>query len=609
VIPFLVRPHAVLLALLLGVAGDVKAVWTDKSAGLPWLEYIPSKDLGAGEWKTDVLEDHLGRLFVAGADVIHVFDGQSWRSFPAGNSYLRLAFGENGRIWAASNNEAGYIEEISPGEFQYHSLMSHLPVDQRLVGVAWGCALVGKVTYFFFRDEILRWDGTSLQVQPFPGASRLFPIRLGDEYWFHHLETGLYRLTEAGPHLEILAAELPATGVLGLARDAQGLLVASGVGLFRPGHPPQSASSESLNQYLTAHRLATFLPLPDGSYAIVTLNGGMIIASKAGEILRIVDDNNGLPSPTLNSLRTDASGHVWAAASNGLLQFEGAGQTTVFNSLNGLKGLVNKLTCLPDGRLMAMTIKGVFQLDADRPDGAAFRQLAPETSYDVLPGSRGLILLRFGGIDLLTDGQPLHSLVSLTGTGAFFGAPVRSRPGEFYIGESGGLFRLTIQPNGTVDHSFLAKPPDSAIAFHEDTSGQLWVGTLSRGAFIYQPSIGRFLPVLHPVTGKPLSGLTLTVPMGDEILLLNKDALLQARADGTELRVVQGVPPVDPLSVLPLPDGKKGALVAFKRQSVTGRSTESVGVLSFGQSGKAEWHELDLPALSTVGPGTMAFTS
>ena len=263
----LLRLRAILLVASLGlIAAPLVGSWRDKSTGLPVLEYFPAKQLGGGENKWIVLEDRFGRLFVGG-DGLQVFDGQSWRSFPAGGSYLLagLAFGHDGRLWAGAMNEVGYFEEESLGVFKYHSLTSHLPKAQPLVGEVWGCAQIGQAVYFICRDKVLRWDGTSFQIQPFNGKSRLFPIIMGDEYWFHHLETGLYRLSEAGPLLEIPASMLPETGILGLTKDEEGLLMASGYGFFRPGAPPRRVSDDQLSRHITDNRLASFAPLPGGN--------------------------------------------------------------------------------------------------------------------------------------------------------------------------------------------------------------------------------------------------------------------------------------------------------------------------------------------------------
>lgn len=609
VLPF--RPRAVLLALALGlVFTPLFGAWADKSTGLPLLEYFPAKDLGQGETKWVTLEDQYGRLFVGGKE-LHVFDGQSWRSFQAGNTYAvqGLAFDESGRLWVGAINEVGYFIEESLGVFKYHSLASHLPKDQQLVGEVWGCAPIGQVVYFICRDKILRWDGTAFQILPYRSTSRLFPLRLEGEYWFHHLETGLYRLGEAGPKLEISAEMLPQTGILGLTRGETGLLVASGYGLYRPGHPPRQVSNDQLSRHITDNRLASFAQLPDGNYAFGTLNGGTTISSKAGVPLRILDTSDGLPTRYIAPFRTDSSGYLWGGTPSGIINLEGTGRMSVFNALNGLKGGVRRLVRMPDSQLLALTLEGVFQLTETQTNGGQFQQLPQlkATYFHLLPVDHGVLLSRHGGIDFF-DGTSVRTILSLTGSAAYLAHPVRADPDTFYILESSGLYRLTRQPDRSYAHAFLTKLPDNGFAMHEDFAGRLWISTISQGAFTYDPATQQLSPVVNPANGKPLSGLVSIIGRTGDILLLGNGCMLQAKPDGTNLKALSGMPAINPLVALQTSDGQ-GLLVTFKRVVVAGNATEGLGILTVGASQQVQWRELDVPALGTIGSvNTMEFT-
>lgn len=606
-----IRLRAILLAVSLGLAGNpLFGAWADKSTGLPLLEQFSSKDLGSGETKWIVLEDKYGRLFVAG-NGLQVFDGQSWRSFPAGSSYqlMSLAFADDGRLWAGAINEVGYFTEESLGVFKYHSLISHLPKDQQLVGEVWGCSQVGRIAYFICRDKVLRWDGTSVKILPFASQSRLFPIRMDDEFWFHHLETGLYRLSEEGPRLEIPAATLPKVGILGLAKDKAGLMVASGHGFYRPGNPPHRISDEPLSRHITDNRLSSFAPLPDANYAFGTVNGGMAISNSTGVPLRIFDASDGLPSRYVFSFRTDTNGHLWCVSPVGIINIEGTGRASVFNKLNGLKGRILNLVKLPDSALLAMTQEGVFQLTETDSDGGQFQQL-PEltaTYLHLLPIAGGSLLSRHGGVDFF-DGSTVRTIFSLTGSGVYFALSARADSETFYILESSGLGRLTRQPDGSFSHALLTKLPDYGHTMLEDSTGRLWIGTLSKGAFVYDPATQQLSPISNPATGGSLSGPISIIDRARGILLLGNGCVLEARPDGSGLNVLRGAPDINPLTVIPLP-GDQNFLVAFTRVTPTDNAAQGLGVLTITASHEVQWRELDVPGLHTTGLiNTMKFT-
>ncbi|MDB6166245.1 MAG: rpfC 3 [Lacunisphaera sp.] len=606
-------PRATLSLFCIGlVAEPLRGSWADRSNGLPLLEYFPAKNLGAGKTKWRVLEDKYGRLFVGG-DGLQVFDGQAWRTFPAGiagyPSLVALAFGSDSRLWAGAMNEIGYFTEESLGEFKYHSLTALLPKEQRLVGEVWGCAQVGQAVYFICRDKILRWDGSAFEIRPYEGTSRLFPIKLGDEYWFHHLETGLYRLSEAGPQLEIPASMLPEAGILGLTRDENGLLVASGHGLFRPGRPPRRISDEQVSQHITDNRLASFIPLPGGNYAFGTVNGGTIIVSQAGALLRLLDTDDGMPTRSAFSFQTDPNGYLWCGTPNGIINLESSGSVSVFNAFNGLQGQVNGLFHQPDGRLLALTLNGVLQLEETPTDGGQFRRLPgiSATYFHLLPIARGLLLSRLGGIDLF-DGARARTILGLIGTSVYFILPVRADPKSFYVLESGGLYRLSEQPDGSFVQALLTKLPSYGLTLHEDLSGRLWIGTGSQGAFNYDPATQQLSQVKDPSSGQPLSGPIFVLGANRGVFLLGNAGLLQAQRDGTDLKLLADAPALNPADAIEVPDGNS-LLVAIKRPAPANNAIPGLGLVTFGAAGRAQWSELDVPAFSTIGTvNTMEFT-
>ena len=63
----------------------------------------------------------------------------------------------------------------------------------------------------------------------------------------------------------------------------------------------------------------------------------MVIVSKAGALLRLLDTDDGMPTRSAFSFRTDANGYLWCGTPNGIINLEGSGSVSVFNAFNGLK--------------------------------------------------------------------------------------------------------------------------------------------------------------------------------------------------------------------------------------------------------------------------------
>lgn len=558
------------------------------------------------------MQDHLGRLLV-GSNQLEVLDAQSWKTYAIGNTqYLTaLAKGEDHRIWAGAVNEIGYFDEPTVGNFQYHSLLAHLPEGERNVGTIWGCAVVGRMVYFVGRNQLLRWDGNSFRSWAFPGTTRLFPTKLDGETWIHHLETGLYRLTADGPSLEIGAASLPASGILGLARDATGLLVLSGAGFYRPGQPAQPVFDEQLNRYATESRVACFSVLRDGNYAIGTLKGGLILLDPTGKLLRIFGPNDGLPSNTIFSVLADASGYIWCGSTAGVFRVEVSGHVTLFNRTNGLRGKsAQEIKSTPLG-LLARTPEGVFALHKDPGDqGPTFTQLSQlsETYFVMAPWRTGVLLARMGGIDFF-DGQKSQAGVSTPATNISLIKPSALDDELVYSGEEFSLARVSVDPGGNIRRQRFVDLPAPIFSLEED-GGHLWIGTAGGGSFIYNLAISVLKPVADPATGKPLQGSWLVSKVGSRILLTAEThAFLNSSNNDSGVEALENYPAITPFATVAAPDGR--LLVAFNRQmTASGNSDLQQGLAYLSIEGRsARWEELEVPGMGAAGSAqSMALT-
>ena len=582
--------------------GVAFGAWRDKTSGQPVVENFSSKAIGKDGYMWITLQDKLGRLFVGG-DQLHVYDGQTWLSFPVSNTYaLRaLAFGDGSRVWAGASNELGYFDEASLGKFAFHSLIQYLPREERLFGFVWSCAPVGSSTYFFCSNKILRWDGEAFRTWYYAGKSRLFPMSLNNEPWFHHLETGLYRVTESGPQLEVPKAMLPDCEILGLTKDAEGLLLVSAKGLFRIGTPPVHVSGDELNKFLADSRPACVAMLPNGNFAIGTVNKGIAIVARNGELLRIFDTTGGLPTRAVFSITPDAAGNAWCATPDGTFHIELNGYATLYGSANGLKGQVVVDLKSDDSRFFALTREGVFQFVPSTSKGGSFEQLPQMTLRynDLLQFHGGLMLARHGGVDFF-DGISVRPIFTQSTKTVLFSQPSRINPNCFYLSEYPSLGRLVAQSDGSFDHTPFLDLPDACTSLHEGPAERLWIGTPGKGAFTYDPTEKRLFPTNDPATGKPFEGRVSISGSDQQILFFHNGRVLMARPDGTGLRVLTGLPVLDFVATQPIP-GNQGNLVAFNHPNATNTASQGVGLLLIDPTGNPQWQELDLPALGTIG--------
>lgn len=574
------------------------------------MEIVSAKAMGADTSKSLVLQDKLGRILIGSSSLL-VFDGQSWTTHakPGGAVLTALTPGAEGILWAGTVNDLGFFRESAQGEFQFHSLRAHLPEAARDLGPVWGCAPVGAFTYFICKDKLLRWDGRAFQITPFPTTRRLAPLKIGHEHWFQHHETGLYQLSETGPVLKFSAAALPDFLILGLFRDETGEVTVSNDGLLRPGQAAP-LSPAALNHYLTQHKVSAFAELPDGNLVIGTLSGGLVLTDRAGRIIRIwADSGSGLPGRAIIGLATDPSGEILGTTPTDFFHFPATGKVTVFNPLNGLRGQVTNAFAFTEAGLYAATEDGTYHL-SPAADGHAHFQPVPGLAVrynHMLAHGGGLLLARFGGVDLF-DGTATNPLYSIGGNSAFWIVPVRSRPKAFHVIETGGLARLEQRPDGSFERTRFLELPETALSLHEDTAGRLWIGTVARGAFTYDPSSRQLVPLNDPATGQAFQGAVRITGDEKRILVFVSGRVLQADATGRQLRELPGLPAINAWVIERTPDSDN-LLVAYQRPAGASGPLHGAGVIAFAANGAATWRELDLLPLAAIGSiRAMAFS-
>jgi len=585
-------------------SAQLSGAWLDKTAGIPWLEFHPARELGTESEHAFIAEDHLGRLFVGSIGLV-VNDGAGWQAYAAGTGAVLRAvqYGADGRLWVGAINEVGYFTEPSIGRFEYHSLVGHLPADERQVGYIWGVGVAGPVVYFMSREKVYRWDGNHFEIRSYPGSSRLFPLKLGDETWFHHVETGLYRLTAEGPKLEFNASELPSYGILGLHREPGGLLTISRAGFHYAGEPTRQVFSEEVNRFVAENNPGVSVRLPNGNYVIGTVKGGLLVVSPDGRKLRVIDRQDHPSVGLIDAMAVRPDGRLWCASADGIYLVDASGAVTTFNARNGLEGGIIDVSA-QDDRLFTCGASGIHRLVIDDVSSARFQReelIKPAAYYSVQIHDNGLLLGRHNGLDYF-EGTTLSPLYYVPAKGVLRMQPSRHPEGSHILSEGDRLLRLQPGPDRRFSIAPIASIPDMAIWLAEDTRGRIWTGTVAQGAFVADPRLPQAEHVMDPATGRALEGRVCVAQSETDLWVGASQRFLRADPDGANLRLLIDLPAIEPLIAQVIP-GERAVLVAFKRTGASSASSwgQGVGRLSLDASGRPTWQELDVPALESLG--------
>ena len=604
--------HLLLAVLFAGLLpATVQAAWSDHQQGSPSLDFFPTRIIGATPQTGTVAQDSRGRLFV-GSDALLVYDGATWSSHPLPDSYglAALHFGPDHKLWVGAYNQVGYYSETASGTFVFTSLMAKLPKEHQRIEVTWGCGLVGPQVFFVCQSKVLRWDGAQFTVWDFPNKSRLYPVHLGNELWFTHLETGLYRLTADGPQLEFPAQDLPANPAFGLERDSGGLRLFTRDGLHYAGQPKKALCSPEVIEFLRTRPLSSVQRLPDGNYAVGTL-GGLGIMSATGELLRTLTQENGLTSNAITALFLDQEKQLWISqATGGIARLDPTGATSLFKHWGQADHASVFRMVQAQDNLFATSDAGLFRLKKNPAGHSVFLPLdtIPTHVIDMVPHQDSLILGRFGGLDLF-DGQNVQFLWETPSQVCWRLLLSRKNHNDIFCLLDQKIVKLSQASSHQWHREELGELSEFSNNCYLDPLDNLWLNSSKSGLWHFETST-RQLTQIHdgrkPGFATEASQVT---GYGKYVYFFTTREGYVAEIGSKKTRRVADYPEVTALQCIASPAGRH-LYVVFERKQPAG-TTYGLGRLTLDASGLAGgWTELHVPKLQVAGvPSTLLITT
>ena len=136
--------------------------------GRPFMSTFDPIVSGSHPQTWDILQDERGVIFIGNGIGITIYDGASWRTISTPNkSVVRsLAMDENGRIYAGSAHDMGYLQPDTMGTLAFVSLITHLDETERDFNDVWTTIATPDGIYFQARERVFRFRSVRV-VSPF----------------------------------------------------------------------------------------------------------------------------------------------------------------------------------------------------------------------------------------------------------------------------------------------------------------------------------------------------------------------------------------------------------------------------------------------------------
>ncbi len=358
--------------------------------GTPFVQQYTKSMYAAGNQNWGLAISNEGFLYAANTEGLLVFDGQEWKLFPMKNhSSLRsVNIDKEGRIFVGGSGEFGYWTRGSYGKMDYTSLSDSLKDQETLRNDdIWRILIQEDQVFFHSFSKSYRYQKGSIDLLRAQGEPFLFGHQVGYNLYFEQIPSGLHRWSNNRLEQIPDAAKLNGMNILSMLpfHDHQTLIATANHGLFLMSptgsiKPFPTAADNSLKRYQINNGVKLFAD----QYAFGTIQNGVYILNKAGEIVQHISKNNGLQNNTVLSLAVDKQSNLWVGLDNGIDRIDINSPLYYYSDLTGNIGTVYS-SILFNNKIYLGTNQGLFV--SDWKGLSSYNSL----NFQLIPNSQGQV--------------------------------------------------------------------------------------------------------------------------------------------------------------------------------------------------------------------------
>lgn len=602
----MVRVRALAFALVLpALAPLARGAWDTAFWGAPILDLFRQQQTGnATITYCATAQPGQGPLWFGAAGKLLSFDGKTWRTFAGPSALASLAFNTEGdRLWFGGLGDLGFFDVSHDGQARLTSLRGQLPFPASELKAVRACYPTRDGGAFFVVDDrLLEWTGTKFKVWPYPSAApRIYPILFEGRLWFHHLESGLYRVGDDGPEKIAGPEQLPNIGLFWLGRENDALVGASNRGFWTISPQPRCLSPDELNAFTAEHRVIGVADLGRGFRAVITFTGGVAIVDRSQKIVRRI----GVPDGLRGNIYGHFLGHdgdLWIMCDDGVMRCDIRNATAQIR-LSDIPqtNLIKTMTVDADQSVWVGAQNHLYHLTPADGGSVAVQNVSLGSVRNLLtiaPGPNGIWFGGFGGMALHENGQ-IAQTFDLPGRPLLVIAPLREPHHWLAVlndrwielaRAASGEWRTTAHPN---------KPPTTSVAV--DAAGRLWTASELAGPQQWVRADGGFAlaqPFKEFETAD--AGPSLAIGRAGDVILFAGRKIYLVRGENAP-RLLAEIPGL--VTAAAFAPEQARLYVAFRRGAdLPSGYQDGIGVVELSRDNAfLRWRDFHVPGLESIG--------
>lgn len=338
--------------------------------------YYSSEQAGGFAQSWAVTQGSNGLMYFGNGAGILEFDGNNWRLLQTPNAVRTFSKEMDGVIYAAGDNNIGYIKPDRNGKMNYYSLLDSIPENKRdFVAILSIFRKDGLLFFIGFKGIYVFKENRFVKtIRPQSDFRYAFQIR--NKIFVRESGIGLVGVN-ADTVFAIPGGEFFTEKPVYLMTESDARTVVIGTsnnGLFKtplnhlleeknPRIRPEEIQTPA-NAFLRKNSLYHGTRLDDGSIALATTLGGVMVIRGDGSIQKIYNKQTGLKIVNTSAVFQDRQGNLWVALQNGLAKIEMADPLSFFPEETVIPGIINTTLSL-NNALYVGTMEGLYLLESN----------------------------------------------------------------------------------------------------------------------------------------------------------------------------------------------------------------------------------------------------
>ena len=468
--------------IIFGFGYSLAQAQADVEKGYPFVKNFTAAQYKAHAQNFAVTRDRNGIMYFGNFAGILQYDGEFWKLIPTTNisRISSLLADSTGTIYVGARGEIGKLESDKQGQLTFKSLLKpgmKLPQFSDVTEICMTSReilfITGNCVFILQDGNISTWESMDEIMAGFYCNKVIYlQLRTKGLVTFNLKETSQVK---GG---EIFSGAIEIKALLPVHTDE--IMIASGTqGLYLMNREGIRAFKTEADVLFQKNLVSAATILSDGNLAFGTNRKGIILLDRAGKIIQILDKRANLQNENIQALFADDNNILWAALNNGIVMAELPSPLTYFNDRSGLNGAVNHVFRYKD-QLYVSTYQGLFIYDKKTfgfnsvPEIiTACWSVGTYKNNLIAATSQGIYLVSGSRARLIKEGFAM----SLVCSGI--------NPDDVYVGEMGGLYCIQNLTGQVKIQKIPGGPEEQINDLLEDTEGNIWGATLTKGVFRY----------------------------------------------------------------------------------------------------------------------------